>query len=135
LLLLLALAGCNDDASYLAVVDFEGLHVRLIGPPTVHVGQDFTVSVLTPGGGCIEADHADVVTEGPDTVILPYDVYVDPGRNGACIRILEYVTHVVSLRFDSAGTKTIRVRAQRSMSLPPREPGEVIDTVFTIESQ
>ena len=126
-------AACDDETSYLALVELSGLHVHLMAPTDVQSGEKFTITVRTPSGGCNHPDYELVVTEGPDIVIVPYDVFVDPGSNGACTSDLRYNDHVVTLRYDSAGTKTIRVRAQRGRDLTPTEPGEVIDTLFTIE--
>ncbi|HTL34808.1 MAG TPA: hypothetical protein VL326_16885 [Kofleriaceae bacterium] len=95
------------------------------------------MSVTTVGGGCYFEDHVEVVYEGGDAVVLPYDRRHIPGENEGCIQILVYPQHVASLRFDSTGTKTIRVRGIRTAELPPRDSdapgeGEVIDVPFTI---
>lgn len=79
-------------------------------PDTAHVGISFTVTVVTLGGGCDQADGAQVQTTGLVADVTPYDLVPPPGTN--CISILRTLPRQIELIFGSAGNGVVRVHGR-----------------------
>ena len=114
----------NPDGDTLSVVrsvevrDPPGrvLHLGLIAgfnndDPRVTLTQDgrrVDLSVTTYGDGCHSKGITDVVLNGLEALVTPYDYTATPGST--CTRQLVSSIHRASLQFDRSGTARIRVR-------------------------
>ena len=80
-------------------------------PPTVRVGESFTLTINTFGSGsCTRADGERVERRGGATHVTPLDWEAPAGS--PCTRDLRYFPHEVTLRFDEPGDVTIVVHAR-----------------------
>ena len=79
------------------------------GPRTAVAGQAFSATVFTFGSSsCTTPDGADVTVTGLDAEVVPYDRV--PAAPVACTADFGQHPHPVTLRFDTAGSATLRVR-------------------------
>lgn len=113
LAVLLSLAGCDTMAG--AETRFPGTLLRndpnyetITAPDTVVAGRPFAVAVFTVGGGCFQRGDEEVVVGSRVAEIRPFDVFVDPGPNGACTADLAYYPHAVAFAFAEPGTAVLR---------------------------
>ena len=77
-------------------------------PNTVHVGQQFEVTVTTRGDSCVRADGADVDVRGLVAVIVPRDIV---NYAHGCAEYDAPYPRAVKVRFQQLGTAAIRVQA------------------------
>jgi hypothetical protein len=105
-LMMFGLAACDDSVVQPGMITFTGPS-RIVAPERAAARSDFQVVVYTFGNGCFSLDSTDVTIDGTEAIIEPYD---RRDVDDACIQILVYLPHMSTLRFDSAGAKTIRVR-------------------------
>jgi hypothetical protein len=101
---LVALCGCSDTVVEPGMIVLTTSRVE--APDRVAVSTDFQVVVYTFGGGCHYFESTDVTPGDPEALIEPYDSRVE----GGCTHELDQFPHPATLRFDSTGTKTIRIR-------------------------
>ncbi len=113
LFLILLLAACDGSRveREIGIIESDtSLGEEVISAPmTVQASVPFEVIVRTYGGGCIEPDGLEVEIEGNVAVLVPYDLYITPGRNEACPLIFEAEPHAAQLTFNESGSATIRV--------------------------
>ena len=81
----------------------------LTAPDTVVVGRPFTVTTFTAGGGCVRKGDTEVAVTSLMAEIRPFDLFVDPGPDGACPAFLTYYPHTATFAFQETGTATVRV--------------------------
>lgn len=80
-------------------------------PPTVRVGEPFTLIVRSYGSGsCTRADGERVERSGGATHVTPLDWEAPAGT--PCTRDLRYFAHEVTLRFDEPGDARIVIHAR-----------------------
>jgi hypothetical protein len=120
-LILVAATGCSSPSD---VATFDG-NGRIIGaihfysdpvvvdlPSSVTVNQEFSVSVITYGGGCTSKGETEVQLAHMSAAITPYDyeAFVP------CITPLLTHRHEAKLAFTEPGTAYIIVRGRRDPS-------------------
>jgi hypothetical protein len=105
--------GCSsaDDDEQLGVVEFYSDEARIEAPASAQVGESFELGVSTFGGGCTELVRTEVVIEGLEVDVRPYDRGYESDE--VCTDILVVLDHGVGLSFDQAGSATIRVHGRR----------------------
>ena len=81
-------------------------------PSSARIGEPFTVTVTTEGGGCRRLDSTDAVVMGDTAIVTPYDAYLTYHDGTACTLDLRPLVHEVTLTFDMAGTKTVLIHAR-----------------------
>lgn len=99
-------ASCTDDNSVvgLGVLTSRGdPHVTL--PDVVGVGEVFTLEVQTYGNSCFTAESTDVEMTNEAATVTVYDR--DP--RSRCTADIAAVEHHATLRFDTAGMKSITI--------------------------
>ena len=113
-LFLVLLAGC-DSQSDRTETRFPGNLLRndpnietITAPDTVVVGRSFAITVFTSGGGCFRKGDEEVAVSGLAAEIRPFDVFVDPGPDGACTADLVYYPHTAAVTFAEPGRATLR---------------------------
>ena len=90
---------------------------RVVVPDTVDLGEPFTVTVTTYGGGCVSKGCTAVSAEGLLATVMPYDVMA---QQGVCTAILISFEHEAILQFDQTGVARVVIRGRQAPS------GEVI---------
>ena len=79
-------------------------------PDTAHAGVPFTITVTTFGGGCDQADGADVRASDLSVDVTPYDRL--PAAGTICVAILRTLPRPVPLTFGTTGTAVVRVHGR-----------------------
>ena len=98
-------------------------------------GRTVTVSVTTYGGGCESQGETEVVVNGLNAVVTPYD-YTKVPVGGACTDILRSFVHTTSIQFAGPGTAQITVRGLGWRTRTPKNPdGDTMSVVRTVELQ
>lgn len=80
------------------------------GDPDIGIvtsGRSATVRVTTYGGGCHSKGPTEVVVEGTEVLVTPYD-YTEPAGT-PCTRILNVFTHEATVTFGGPADAVIRV--------------------------
>jgi hypothetical protein len=121
-------AACDESVVERGMVEWGGNPARIEAPSVVTVGARFDVVVTTYGEGCTYLESTDVVVEGNDTVIEPYDSRTITHGDGACPSDIKLIAHNAAMTFDRVGTQTVRVRGRRVIS----STDEVIEIPITI---
>lgn len=121
--------GANEHVTELqiGVIEHYSNPVRVEVPETVQRNQDFTVRVITYGGGCKAMGSTDVKIEGRSARIAPYDWEVTrmaPGK--ACTDDLVRYAHTATLHFSDVGTAQVGIRGRRKPS------GDLILATFPV---
>jgi hypothetical protein len=99
----------SKDGRVVGTIDAGGTLNQVIeNPSTVSVGQSFSITVSTFGNSCVSPAGADAVVNGLVATITPYDFIV----GGTCLDYLKPYPRSVQLRFNQAGTATIRVNGR-----------------------
>jgi hypothetical protein len=127
-----ACSACTDD--YVVKVGLTGTESDFAAPASAPVGADFTVSLKTYGGGCIEPYDTQLTVTNEDALVVPRDEYYVRGDVG-CNLILIYYEHQAVMHFDTPGTKTIRIRGrqQKPLTAGSRElVDELVDYPFAV---
>jgi hypothetical protein len=112
LLVTLGSAGCDETVVERGALEFEGDRAPIDVPSAANVGEAFAVTVHTYGACHTFFESTEVSIEGQDTLIEPYDSRTVES-DGACPRILNAIKHEVSLKFDTIGNETVRIRGRR----------------------
>jgi hypothetical protein len=109
---LLALAACNILGPDRVIGSIESTSDFSV-PGSVRVGEPFTATLRTSGGGCHGKGNTQVFVAGNTALILPYDRL---RGDDICETILLYFDHSVTLQFDTPGEARViaRVRDLRS---------------------
>lgn len=108
-LLLGACSSINDPSVRRpALLSVGGNQPEVSVPAQAVVGQPFTVSITTWGGGCIAKGDEEVRVDGLTAIITPFDVDNRSGQM-ACTDDLRRYTHEARVTFNSMGTGTVRV--------------------------
>ena len=106
----LLLASCSSDSVEVGIIHFYGESEDVIdAPETVDVGERFSVTVNTYGGGCTSAEWMAVDTDDDSVELIPYD----REESGACTAVLFRLPHTAEIEFSSSGTKTVVVRGRQ----------------------
>lgn len=115
LAILALLCSCDGSESVVELgrVEFYDGPLRLEAPDSVEVGQPFVVAVETYGGGCISHEETEVEFTGEGAEFRPFDRRSIPGKNGTCNDDLAYIPHEATLRFETPGSKEIRIHGRR----------------------
>jgi hypothetical protein len=115
LVLLAAILACHDPVgptkgSRVGVIASHGDPVVITLPDTVEVGESFSVSVRTYGGGCTNLDRTEARSDGMNTDITPYDAH-----SGAriCPDILKWFDHIATIAVQQPGRAQIRVHGRK----------------------
>lgn len=85
-------------------------------PATAQRGQPFDVTVTTVGGGCISEGPTRTRMQGMTVEVRPYDVH---DGNVACTPNILLFEHTATLRFDTPGTATVRIRGAGNQGSEP----------------
>lgn len=111
------IVGSAGERSLGILVISDGGEPRVSVPDTVAAGEEFSVTVQTHGlDGCWRKGETEVEVDRSRmrASVTPYDV--DARSEGvACTAAIQEFTHTAVLRFDEAGTASVRVRGR---SLP-----------------
>lgn len=93
----------------------------LTAPDTVVAGRPFTITTFTAGGGCFRQGDTETAVAGAVAEARPFDLFYDPGPNGACTADLAYYRHTATVTLARPGSATVRVvgTAGRSGYGPP----------------
>jgi hypothetical protein len=86
----------------------------IVAPDKVRVGQEFTVSVTTIGGGCDEEGDNGVIVGNAAASIHVYDFSAANQPNAVCPAIVKQFRHDVPLSFTEPGQAVIRVWGRRT---------------------
>jgi hypothetical protein len=114
-LIILSLAGCSEVsgpefARRLAVIEAGEINpVEVEVPTAASQGVGFEVAVTSYGGGCTDPAGTDVEVSGLVATVEPYQL-VPVDDDTPCPRDFREARHVAQVRFDQAGTGTIRFR-------------------------
>jgi hypothetical protein len=114
-LALAAACSSTDPNRYVRELGFLQLHespIEVAVPQAVRAGEEFTISVVTRGGGCTNVGDTETTGSGTTVDVRPYDLRIE-GPDVACPDILRGLTHQVPWRFDAPGTYTVRVHGRR----------------------
>ena len=98
-------------------VAFHSEPVDIDVPDTVTVSVPFSVSVRTFGGGCQRLGSTEVVINGLDAEVTPFDSTAG-GDRVVCTDILLAFAHGASLTFATVGSATVTIRGKE-------EPGDL----------
>lgn len=114
-ILALFLAGCGaltgpDEERRVGVIDFFDQPTFVVVPDTVRAGEDFEVSVVTYGNGCVTSDTTEVQVSDQFAQVVPYDIH---RGNTTCPDVLRTFDHKARVRFDQAGAAAVRVVGKR----------------------
>ena len=110
---LLLVGACGPDETVEpSALQYDNYGPIILRPDTATVGRPVTISVTTFGYPCRHMGSTDVTVSGDGALIEPFDVYVDPGEHGACIRIVSVFRHEASVSFDTPGLKTLVFRGR-----------------------
>jgi hypothetical protein len=93
-------------------------------------GRRVVVSVTTYGDGCYTAGETEVVVQGLEAVITPYD-YI-PAGDAACDRFLRVMVHQVTVAFESPGTARLRIHG---IDGGTRRVGNMIGDTVVVERE
>lgn len=112
------IARVGDDGRVIGTIEYYGDPVQVEIPTDATRGSEFTVTVVTYGGGCVSEGETETDIDGLNVVVTPYDYDVSGQLppNGACTDELNLFEHETTLRFDRAGTATVVIRGQRKPS-------------------
>lgn len=100
----------GDEVEVLGVVRFHEEPVLVQAPDTVDVGQSFTVSVRTWGGGCVSKGPTRVSREGSSVRIEPIDIEVVAE---VCTAELLSFMHTADVTLESPGEVTLKIVGRR----------------------
>ncbi|HEU0012217.1 MAG TPA: hypothetical protein VFQ45_00965 [Longimicrobium sp.] len=81
-------------------------------PDSVRVGETFSVNLATYSSDCIERSHTESSQSGLSGWVTPYDINRNLQSKG-CGQAMRTHAHTAELRFDKAGTATVRVSGIR----------------------
>jgi hypothetical protein len=94
----------------IGTIDAGGTLDRVISAPdTVVVGHIATFTVFTFGNSCIEPAGTEVIVQGAEAKVTPFD---QEYLYGTCREILNSYAHIVRVVFAQTGPATIRVRGR-----------------------
>lgn len=82
-------------------------------PPTVRVGETFSVTITTFGGGCESVGDESVILADTSAAVMIYDFTVATRPHVVCAAILKRLKHTVTLSFAVPGEGTIQVWGRR----------------------
>ncbi len=131
-------AGCGGDdvtgpgeVTWLGIVEFHGDGPEVSAPASATVGEEFTVTVRTFGGGCFSKGPTRVDTVDAVIRIRPFDLAPDD-PDVVCPDVLRIFEHRADLTFGEAGERTVRIVGRRVDG----EVDEVIelDRTVTVEA-
>lgn len=112
-------AGCSGDdvagpgdVTRLGIVEFHGDGPEVTLPASATIGEEFTVTVRTFGGGCTSKGPTRVDTVDAVIRILPLDVVPDD-PDAVCPAVLRIFEHQADLAFEEAGERTVRIVGRR----------------------
>lgn len=104
------LAACIDDSVVeIGAIEHYGHPALIQAPDTVQSGQSLLVQLMTYGDGCVAFEETDIRATEDGVEITPHD----RRRSGACTQILKQIPHDAHVRFDTLGSKVIRVNGRR----------------------
>jgi hypothetical protein len=112
----------RQQPSYIA---YPGAAVEVDAPSTVRAGEPLTVRVATFGDGCSAAGGDDVVVQGLEADVLPWELD-HSGEKIDCPDLLRTFHHSATVRFQHPGMATVRINGRR---LPGDEPVVVMRSV------
>jgi hypothetical protein len=100
----------DGERSQVGAISFYSEPVTVEAPDTVAVNQPFAVLVRTYGNGCVSQGRTQLVLNGLQATVTPYDVH-DGGD--ICPDILRMFDHEVTLTFEEAGVGVVTFRGRR----------------------
>ena len=106
-----------NERLVVGTVAFFSDQVVIEVPDTVSVSVPFSVSVHTFGGGCKRVGPTEVVINGLDAEVTPFD-YTMTGDGVVCTDIFRVFEHEASLTFAAVGSATVTIRGKE-------EPGDL----------
>jgi len=105
-----------ETRSVVATVQVSDGKPQVVVPTRVVAGREFTVSVMTVGGGCRSKGVERIEFRGLRVEIEVYDTeYLGAD---ACLDILNVFKHEVRLTFPRAGTGTVMISGRGSRGEP-----------------
>ena len=109
------LVGCQeptaDFQTVIGTIDAGATSLTVIqGPDSGSVGEPLEFTVSTFGNSCISARGADVVVNGLQATVTPYDREYRGSR--VCLDYLKAYPRTVTVVFTSSGNATIRVQGR-----------------------
>jgi hypothetical protein len=111
----LMVAGCGpllgpETARVVGAIEHYGDQAIVNIPAEVGVGEPFTVSFHTYGGGCVSKGQTEVLLHGARATVTPYDVRA---LRAVCPSDIALLEHTALLRFETAGTAEVVVQGLR----------------------
>jgi hypothetical protein len=89
--------------------DSNDLAQAIEAPPSVKAGENFQITVITSGDGCVSQGDTSVVLGENSADVFVYDQTVATEPGVICTRILKQFRHPATLRFTQKGEAVIRV--------------------------
>ncbi len=107
LLLGCALVACADGTTVeLGQIEADGAPLRIGIPASATIGQSVLVGLVTYGDGCVSFEETQVTITEHGADITPYDRRT---LEAECPLILRAFDHDATVRFETAGSKVIRL--------------------------
>ena len=116
LLLLLTLVACTDGDDYVRRVGVVDVASSTI-PSTGTVNTPIAVTIITEGGSCLTTDSTDVVVDGDQVEITPFDLQRIP-HGSKCTLIATNNVHAIDLTFATPGTKQLVIHGSDDQMFP-----------------
>jgi hypothetical protein len=128
--ILLTLVGCRAATTappvphlIVGMIDAgDGLDAALSGPAAGQVGEKLLFTVTTYGSSCYRQAGANVINQGLQMTIVPYDSVLP----GICRESLVPLPRVVEIVFDRSGDAVLRLQGQ---TLTGRNPAVLTRTL------
>ncbi|MBA3458755.1 MAG: hypothetical protein H0T46_02260 [Deltaproteobacteria bacterium] len=112
-------------------MDLAGVRAIIEVPSTALAGEDFLVKVSTVGTGCMSAESMDVSVGVSDADFTPFDRRRFPGGGEACTSNIRFFLHEGWVKFETPGTKTIRIHGRRQAN----RAEELVEITHTLTVQ
>lgn len=136
---LLTLAACSGERTVreIGIIEpSESIEEEILSSPDIaQAGVPFDVTVRTVGTACVEADGLEKSIERSLAVLVPYDLYITPGRGVDCPLVPEAEPRTTQLTFNEPGSAIIRVegRSQDDLVTGGSSRPAVVEKTITVE--
>lgn len=82
-------------------------------PESAAAGRTFEVTVRTAGGGCMRQGDTELLMDGNEAIVTPYDIEIIPRDDDVvCPGYLTYYEHVAQVEMPMEGEGVIVIRAR-----------------------
>lgn len=99
----------NTSRIVIGVIDAGGsLDSAIVGPSSGAVGEPLSFRVTTFGNSCVTSAGAQVINQGLQMTVIPYDSI----SAGPCQHVLRSIPRDVTLVFDRSGSAFLHLQGQ-----------------------